>query len=138
MKRKALLLVLLPALSWALFSQERLSSPEAAPLLESLRTLDEYLRSIEANSTEQQRELQALRQAISDATSISEAQALMLNGLRASLDRLSATRERQAVLLRKSLSRSKVLSVSLIVGVPAAAALGIWAGWTLAERHSSR
>jgi hypothetical protein len=59
---------------------------------------------------------------------ISEAQAGMLKDLRASQERQSAIQERQAALLRKSLFKSRVLSVSLIVGVPVAAALGIWAG----------
>jgi hypothetical protein len=58
---------------------------------------------------------------------ISEAQAGMLKDLRASQERQSAIQERQAGLLRKSLFKSRVLSVSLIVGVPVAAGLGIWA-----------
>jgi hypothetical protein len=124
MWKKILSLLLLSALSWAAWPQEPQDTSSAA-ILENLRTLDDYLLNIEANSIEQQRELQALRQAITDSMSISEAQAEMLSDLRASLDRQSAIQERQAALLRKSLFRSRALSVSLIVGVPAAFLTGV-------------
>jgi hypothetical protein len=65
--------------------------------------------------------------------SISEAQAEMLRDLRASLDRQSAIQERQAGLLKKSLYKSRLLSVSLIVGVPAVIAGTAWITYRLVK-----
>jgi hypothetical protein len=118
--------------SWVLYPQESLDMSGKA-ILENLRTLDGYLSSIEANSIEQQKELESLRQAIADSMSVSEAQAEMLAGLRSSLERQSAIQERQGLLFRRSLSRSKVLSWSLIIGVPAAVAGTAWITYRLVK-----
>jgi hypothetical protein len=132
MWKKKIFCFALLLLSWALYSQES-SDTSGKAILENLRTLDDYLTSIEANSLEQQKELQALRQAITDSMSISEAQAEMLIDLRASQKKQSAIQERQAGLLKKSLFKSKVLSVSLIVGVPVAIAGTAWITWRICK-----
>jgi hypothetical protein len=115
-----------------LYSQESSESSGTA-ILENLKRLDGYLLNIEANSLEQQRELLALRQAIADSMNICEAQAGMLNDLRASLEEQSAIQERQSALLRKSLFRSKALSLSLIVGVPVAIAGTALVTWIICK-----
>lgn len=130
MWKKKILFFALFSLSWALYSQEY-SDTSGTAILENLRTLDEYLTGIEANSIEQQKELRALRQAIADSMHISEAQAEMLKDLRASQERQSAIQERQSGLLRKSLIKSKVLSVSLIVGVPVVIGGTAWVTWKI-------
>jgi hypothetical protein len=130
-KRKLLLFVLLSLLSSALRGQE--SDSSTAPILLNLQALDSYLSNIESNSIEQQRELESLRQAIADSMSISEAQAEMLAELRNSLARQSEIQERQGLLLRKSLAKSKVLTLSLAVGVPVAAAAGAWIMWAICK-----
>jgi hypothetical protein len=130
---KIVSLLLLLALPWGLPAQESPLDTSGPAILENLRTLDDYLSNIEANSTEQQKELQALRQAIADSMGISEAQAEMLKDLRASQDRQSAIQERQAGLLRKSLYKSKALSLSLIVGVPAVIAGTALLTWRLCK-----
>jgi hypothetical protein len=116
-----------------LSAQESPPPPSGTPILENLQALDNYLSNIEANSLQQQKELTALRQAIADSMNISEAQAEMLRDLRSSLDRQSTIAERQGQLLRKSLFKSKLLSVSLIIGVPVAIAGTAWLTYNLVK-----
>jgi uncharacterized coiled-coil protein SlyX len=124
--KKTLFFVLF-LLSWALFSQES-SDTSVTPILENLSQLEALLNSIEARSVLQESELQRLNRIITDSRSISMTQGELLNGLQNQLAQMSGIAGRQSALLKKSLFRSRVLTVSLIVAVPVAAVLGIWAG----------
>jgi hypothetical protein len=120
-------------LSWALYSQE-LSDTSGKDILENLSQLEALLNNIEARSNWQESELQRLNEIISDSKGISMTQGELLNDLQRQLAQMSAISERQSALLGKSLSKSKVLSVSLIVGLPVAIVGTAWITWRICNQ----
>jgi septal ring factor EnvC (AmiA/AmiB activator) len=143
---KTVLLVLLSVLPWASWGQ---SEPS---LLGNLDRLGILLNSIEQTNNEQQRQLQALSeqlensgnelqnsnnqilisgQAIADLRSISETQGEYLNSLQFQLEQRRLISEAQLSYTKRLQTKSKVLSVSLIVGIPAAIAGTAWLTWRI-------
>jgi hypothetical protein len=110
--RKHLFLLLFLFLSFVSYSQEQ------PTVIQNLEKLNLLINNIESNTIEQQNELQVLKQTIADSIIISEAQAAMLADLRRSQTQQLLIQEKQAILLKQSLYKSKVLTMSLIIGVP--------------------
>jgi hypothetical protein len=135
-------LLLLSVLPWASWGQ---SEPS---LQDNLETLGGLLESIEQTNERQQERLNALdeqlknseseslisKQAITDLQGISEAQGEYLRSLQWQLGQWQRTSEAQLRYSKQLKTRSTVLTISLAVGIPTAAALGAWMGWTLAGR----
>lgn len=135
-------LVLLLVLPWASWGQPGPS------LRDNLETLGNLLNSIEQTNLRQNEQLQVLngllenseneltisKQAIADLTVISGTQGEYLRSLQSQLAQRELISEAQLRYSKRLKTKSTVLTVSLIVGIPAAAALGGWLGWTLAAR----
>lgn len=144
----AWLSLLLLALSWGLWGQGSSSLLEDLDQLgcfldslerengrqsELLRDLSGRLESSESELANSRQAISDSNQAITDLRSISETQGDYLRSLRFQLEQQRLIYQAQSAYTRGLQSRSRILSVSLIVGVPVAAGLGIWAGWMLSR-----
>jgi hypothetical protein len=112
-----------------------------------METLGGLLVSIEQSNSEQQRQLQGLsellqnseneltisRQAITGLQSVSETQGELLNSLQYQLEQRRLISEAQLSYTRKLQTRSKILTVSLLVALPAAVVGTAWVTYKLVK-----
>jgi hypothetical protein len=149
-KTKPFLLALALLLSTSLWGQQSGSLPESMlggqdPLIRVLALLNklqlqnktwqeqyEALMQLSQSSEEQLTALQSERQLdkgdLTLLKSISETQGEYLNRLQADLQKLREITQRQSGLLKKSLLKNKVLTISVCAGVPAAFIGGLVVG----------
>lgn len=141
MWKKFWLSVFLLASSWALSTQD------LSPVIEQAETLTSLLEHIEQANNEQMKQLRDLnallensetelttsRQAITDLKTLSETQGEYVNQLLEEAKKQRAIYEAQLNYQKRLQLRSKILTVSLLVALPIAMGLGIWAGRRMAR-----
>jgi dynactin complex subunit len=104
-------------------SAESTPGGEASPLEENLKKLNDLLLTIESDTNSQLKTIDDLETTISDSALLLEEQGKMLAESARLQAEMQAISERQSNLLRQSLRKSKLLTVSLTVAVPLTAVL---------------
>ena len=142
MKKQNLLLPVF--LSVLLFAPCSLSAQDLSEAIEQSETLTVLLERIEKANNEQQNTLRDLSQKLSlsetDVSLLKEISATQGDYVNRLLEEAKKQREiyeAQLAYQKKLQLRSKVLTVSLSVGLPVVAALGAWAGIAI-HRAASR
>jgi hypothetical protein len=121
------LLLLLAALSWASWGQE------FTPIYENLDRLDSIMSALENSNAAMARDNGNLNAALETLSGLLKEQGALLREQEQASGEMRELSERQAALLGKYIARSKNLRIGLLIGIPAAAGLGLLAGW-LASR----
>ena len=127
-------------LCFALALSSGLTAQDLSRVIEQAQTLTALLEQIEQANNEQRELLRDLNRKLllseTDVQLLREISAAQGNYVNRLLEEMKTRREiyeAQLVYQKKLQLRSKVLTVSLAVGLPAAASLGIWAGLRLAR-----
>ena len=127
-------------LCFALALSSGLTAQDLSRVIEQAQTLTALLEQIEQANNEQRELLRDLNRKLllseTDVQLLREISAAQGNYVNRLLEEMKTQREiyeAQLVYQKKLQLRSKVLTVSLAVGLPAAASLGIWAGLRLAR-----
>ena len=125
---KIALLLVLFAFSWGLFAQE------FTGIYENLDKLNEIMQN-ELNLNESMaKDNESLKTALDTLSLLLKEQGTLLQAQEKNYNNQQAISERQSQLLGKYISRSRGLTIGLIAGIPAAAGIGILAGWALGNR----
>jgi chemotaxis protein histidine kinase CheA len=125
---------------WLLFCGILLCLPWAArpqdfaPIYENLNRLDALMIELRESNESMNKDNESLNVALGNLDELLKTQGELLAEQRKISEEAREISRRQAELLAASLSKSKRLTISLIIGIPAAASLGILTGVILG-RH---
>lgn len=114
--------LLLSALPWALLAQD------FGPIFDNLSRLDGIMTSLRESNNEQQRDNELLQTTIANLQNLLQTQGQLLNDQANDYAETVRISQKQAALLQTYISRSRRLTVTVIIAVPAAGLLGWIAG----------
>jgi septal ring factor EnvC (AmiA/AmiB activator) len=126
-KSLPLLCVMLLCLPWAVLPQE------FTPIYENLDRLDGIMTELQNSNEVMIKDNESLNSALETLNELLQEQGRLLNEQAEASREMREISGRQAALLGSYISRSRILTVSLTVGIPLAAGAGLLAGWLISR-----